>query len=161
MGCLLSRRRQGDGGMETAVPLLPRKQEKCWTLKKWLIPTRLCLYLLCVCVWQNEVLLFHIHENRHFQVWKTEPKHPGGLSLSDLFWLSFLSHSEKSEMFSYQLDSHQKWSAQDRSTQLRRNIISPWLNLKFKPAETKTDHCSCLIFDFMTQLQVHETCFYL
>lgn len=32
-------------------------------IKKWLIPTRLCWFILCVCV---TGMLFHIHDNRHF-----------------------------------------------------------------------------------------------
>lgn len=72
MGCLLSCRQQGVGGMETAVPLLPRKQEKCWTLKKitysYKVP-RVYFYTLsvymCVCS------LFHINENKYLQVQET------------------------------------------------------------------------------------------
>lgn len=51
MGCLVSRRWQGDGGMETAVPLLPRKQEKCWTLKKMTYSyMAVIIFILYVCV---------------------------------------------------------------------------------------------------------------
>lgn len=61
MGCLLSRRREGGDGIETAAPLLllPWKPREMLDIKKWLIHTRLCLQLLCVwCVCEDEVCCF-------------------------------------------------------------------------------------------------------
>lgn len=103
MGCLLSRRRQGDGGLETAVPLLPRKQEKCWTLKKLTYSyTAVFIFILCVCarvcVRQNEVCCFMFMRTDTFRCEK-HPKNTfisGGLSLW-LVSLKVLCHIQRSQ----------------------------------------------------------------
>lgn len=64
MGCLLSRRRQGDGGMETAVPVTAETREML-DIKKNDLFLHVCSHLFWV-----SVCAFLIHENRHFQLRK-------------------------------------------------------------------------------------------
>lgn len=100
MGCLLSRRRQGDGGMETAVPLLPRKQDKCWTLKKMTF-LHGCVHIYSACAvsysWEQT---FPCAENWAEETsWQRDTFFWRALSLWHVLTQSILSHSEASEIF--------------------------------------------------------------